>query len=84
MQAADTLADDAPAVDPALAGVRLTPRERDVLALVALGASNARIGEELGLTLHTVKGYVKNVMAKTGAATRLEAAVLARRAGLLA
>jgi DNA-binding CsgD family transcriptional regulator len=84
VRAADNLAPEAPASAQALALVHLTQRERDVLALVALGSSNARIAEELGLTLHTVKGYVKNVMAKLGAATRLEAVVLARRAGLLA
>ncbi|WP_447643834.1 response regulator transcription factor [Nocardioides zeae] len=84
VRAADTLAPEAPAAAETLAAVHLTARERDVLALVALGSSNARIGEELGLTLHTVKGYVKNVMAKLGAGTRLEAVVLARRAGLLA
>ncbi|MFW6773006.1 response regulator transcription factor [Nocardioides sp. CPCC 205120] len=84
LRTADTLADRAPdAADAALPAVALTPRETDVLGLVALGHGNARIAAELGLTLHTVKGYVKAVMAKLGASSRLEAAVLARRHGLL-
>lgn len=63
--------------------VALTGRECDVLALVALGYSNARIGAELGVAAETAKGYVKAAMGKLGASTRLEAVVLARRGGLL-
>ncbi|MDF9715191.1 response regulator transcription factor [Nocardioides sp. ChNu-153] len=88
LRTADTLAERTPrgtgeGPGATLPAVALTPREADVLGLVALGHGNARIGAELGLTLHTVKGYVKAVMAKLGASTRLEAAVLARRHGLL-
>ncbi|MGV9711589.1 LuxR C-terminal-related transcriptional regulator [Gordonia sp. NPDC003424] len=63
--------------------VALTRREEDVLALVALGRSNARIADELGLGVYTVKGYMKNAMGKLGASTRLEAVITARRMGLL-
>ncbi|GAA3780162.1 helix-turn-helix transcriptional regulator [Streptomyces phyllanthi] len=63
--------------------VELTPREVDVLACVALGATNAVTGERLGLRPETVKGYLRSAMRKLGAHTRLEAVVAARRAGLL-
>ena len=63
--------------------VELTGREQDVLSLAALGYSNARIAEALGLTVHTVKSYMKDAMRKLDASSRLEAVVVARRAGLL-
>ncbi|MET9201168.1 LuxR C-terminal-related transcriptional regulator [Gordonia sp. NPDC003585] len=61
----------------------LTSREQDVLSLAALGYPNARIAAELGITVETTKGYVKAAMRKLDAATRFEAVVTARRAGLL-
>ncbi|MET9675133.1 LuxR C-terminal-related transcriptional regulator [Streptomyces sp. NPDC006482] len=64
-------------------GVTLTPRETDVLAAVALGATNAAAAERLGLRPETVKGYLRSAMRKLGAHTRLEAVVAARRAGAL-
>ncbi len=63
--------------------IRLTDRELDVVSLLALGYSNARIGDRLGLRAETVKGYVKVVLRKLGASSRYEAVVLARRRGLL-
>ncbi|MFE4590776.1 LuxR C-terminal-related transcriptional regulator [Streptomyces laurentii] len=67
---------DAPAVV-------LTPRETDVLAAVAAGATNAAAAGRLGLSPETVKGYLRSAMRKLGAHTRLEAVVAARRAGAL-
>ncbi|MFF2410956.1 response regulator transcription factor [Streptomyces sp. NPDC058092] len=64
-------------------GVHLAPREVDVLACVAAGATNAVAAERLGLRPETVKGYLRSAMRKLGAHTRLEAVVAARRAGLL-
>ncbi|MEU6945223.1 LuxR C-terminal-related transcriptional regulator [Streptomyces sp. NPDC046316] len=64
-------------------GVSLTPRELDVLGAVASGATNAAAAQRLGLRPETVKGYLRSVMRKLGAHTRLEAVVAARRAGLL-
>ncbi|MGW0911471.1 response regulator transcription factor [Streptomyces sp. NPDC002784] len=64
-------------------GVRLAPREVDVLAWVAAGATNAVVGERLGLRAETVKGYLRSAMRKLGAHTRGEAVAAARRAGLL-
>ncbi|ARF76121.1 helix-turn-helix transcriptional regulator [Kitasatospora albolonga] len=63
--------------------VRLAPREVDVVACVAAGATNASAARQLGLRPETVKGYLRSAMRKLGAHTRLEAVVAARRAGLL-
>ncbi|ALG84583.1 LuxR C-terminal-related transcriptional regulator [Gordonia phthalatica] len=63
--------------------VQLTGREQDVLALAALGYSNPRIADELGVAVDTVKGYMKTTMSKLDAGTRLEAVVVARRLGIL-
>lgn len=62
----------------------LTDRERDVLALLGAGASNAEIGEQLHLVEGTVKGYVSAILVKLGVRNRVEAAVLAHRAGIVA
>ncbi|MER7921765.1 helix-turn-helix transcriptional regulator [Streptomyces sp. NPDC096057] len=63
--------------------VGLTPRELDVLACVAAGATNAVAAERLGLRPETVKGYLRSAMRRLGAHTRGEAVVSARRAGVL-
>ncbi|MFD8000658.1 response regulator transcription factor [Streptomyces mirabilis] len=63
--------------------VDLAPREVDVLACVAAGATNGVAAERLGLRPETVKGYLRSAMRKLGAHTRWEAVVAARRAGLL-
>ncbi|UPT45525.1 helix-turn-helix transcriptional regulator, partial [Streptomyces sp. WAC00303] len=68
---------------PAAREVRLAPREVDVVACVAAGATNAAAAQRLGLRPETVKGYLRSAMRKLGAHTRLEAVVAARRAGLL-
>ncbi|MER0241504.1 LuxR C-terminal-related transcriptional regulator [Streptomyces sp. HSW2009] len=64
-------------------GVELSPREVDVLACVASGATNAATADRLGLRPETVKSYLRSSMRKLGAHTRLQAVVSARRAGLL-
>jgi DNA-binding CsgD family transcriptional regulator len=63
--------------------VRLAPREVDVLACVADGATNAVAAQRLGVTAETVKGYLRSAMRKLRARTRGEAVVAARRAGWL-
>ncbi|WP_435596146.1 response regulator transcription factor [Streptomyces albogriseolus] len=63
--------------------VRLAPREVDVLACVAAGATNGAAAGRLGLTAETVKAYLRSAMRKLGARTRGEAVVAARRAGWL-
>jgi DNA-binding NarL/FixJ family response regulator len=60
----------------------LTDREREVLALVALGLSNAEIGGRLGLAEKTVKHYMTSILGKLQVASRVEAALLAYKAGL--
>jgi DNA-binding CsgD family transcriptional regulator len=70
--------DDAPA--PPIA---LTPREREVLALLAEGASNKAIARALGVSVHTAKFHVASLTEKLGAHGRLEAIAIAIRAGLV-
>lgn len=69
-----------PGVREAIDG--LSTRERDVLALVAQGAPNAEISQSLFLGESTVKAYVSRVLAKLGVANRVQAALLARSAGV--
>jgi DNA-binding NarL/FixJ family response regulator len=59
----------------------LTPRERDVLALICRGYANKRIARELGLSEKTVKAHVGHLLAKLGVTDRTQAAVLAVREG---
>jgi DNA-binding CsgD family transcriptional regulator/tetratricopeptide (TPR) repeat protein len=65
-------------------GAALTPREAEVLALVAEGRTNRQIGEALFISEKTASVHVSRLLAKLGAANRGEAAAAARRAGLLA
>ncbi|WP_179500056.1 response regulator transcription factor [Streptomyces sp. WZ.A104] len=63
--------------------VALTDRERQVLALVGAGLSNREIARELRLSHGTVKDHVSSVLCKLGGVNRVQAAVIADRAGLL-
>jgi DNA-binding NarL/FixJ family response regulator len=60
----------------------LTPRESDVLRLIAKGMSNKEIGSSLDLTEGTVKGYVSAVLEKLGVADRTQAALFALKHGM--
>lgn len=62
----------------------LTPTERDVLRLVGTGASNAEIATELFLGTGTVKAHLSRVLTRLGCANRVQAAIIAHEAGLLA
>jgi DNA-binding NarL/FixJ family response regulator len=62
----------------------LTPREHDVLALLAEGRSNRQIAAVLSISPYTVKDHVDAILAKLGAASRTEAAIRAARLGLIA
>ena len=61
----------------------LTPRERDVLNLLAEGLPNKAIAKRLGVSEHTVKFHLNAVLGKLGARSRTEAVTKAVRAGLL-
>ena len=63
--------------------VTLTPREREVLALLAQGLANKMIAPRLGISEHTVKTHVAAVYDKLHARNRAEAVVAAARQGLL-
>jgi DNA-binding NarL/FixJ family response regulator len=62
---------------------RLTDRERSVLVLIAEGLSNTDIGGRMHLSTSTVKDHVSALLAKLEVSTRVQAALLAERAGLL-
>ncbi|MFF5446295.1 response regulator [Streptomyces sp. NPDC012888] len=74
--------------DPAAAAAgderiaRLTAREREVLEMLGEGLSNQDIAGRLGIGIGTVKTHVGAVLEKTGSASRVQAALLAHRAGL--
>jgi DNA-binding NarL/FixJ family response regulator len=61
----------------------LSPREREVLGLVAAGLPNKAIARTLGISDHTVKFHVSSVLTKLGASSRTEAVTLATRQGIL-
>jgi predicted ATPase/DNA-binding CsgD family transcriptional regulator len=65
------------------AGTELTPRELDVLHLLAEGRSNRAIADALFLSLPTVKGHVASILAKLGVESRTAAAGYAHRHGLV-
>ncbi len=76
---------DAAAHERAEAGAveRLTPRELDVLRLVAQGQTNAEVALSLTVTVATVKTHIEHIIAKLGVADRTQAAVRAVELGLL-
>ncbi len=61
----------------------LTPREQEVLQLVAQGLANKQIAARLGITERTVKLHVSNILGKLGATNRTDAATLAVQRGLV-
>lgn len=73
------------ALDDAGAGASeaapLTPREREVLVLVASGLQNKEVAAKLGLSLATVRNHVHNILEKLGLHSKLEAVALAFRNG---
>ena len=63
--------------EAALDAVRMTQREREVIALIAEGMSNKEIATELGIATDTVKSHVRNIMEKLALHTRLQIAAYA-------
>jgi len=68
-------------VADAIEAVRMTPREREVIALIARGQSNKEIAAELNMAAHTVKSHVRNIMDKLALHTRLQIAAYAHQQG---
>ncbi len=64
-------------------GSDLTTRELEVLRLIADGSTNAMIGQQLGVSINTVRNHVQNLLNKLGAHSKLEALSIAMREGLL-
>ena len=62
---------------------RLTPREREVLAHLADGLDNRTIAKELGVEYSTVRGYVRSLIDKLGARSRVDVVGIAYRTGLV-
>lgn len=69
---------DEPSCSPGL----LSPREQDVLTMLMLGLRTDAIAAELGISVNTCRGYIKSLLWKLGAHSRLEAVAIARRRGL--
>jgi two-component system nitrate/nitrite response regulator NarL len=95
VRAIETVASGTIYVDPILAatiatcrrsldGRALSPREREVLRLLAAGGSYAEIGGELFLSPDTIRSHAQRAMAKLGARTRTEAVAVALRSALIA
>lgn len=74
---------NAPQFEGALLLEPLTPREHEVLDLLAEGLSNKAIAKQLGVSDHTVKFHLNAILSKLGATSRTEAVTRAVRAGLL-
>lgn len=61
----------------------LTPREREILTMLAEGLANKEIAGQLGISEHTVKFHVASIFAKLGAASRAEAVTIGFRRGMI-
>jgi len=61
----------------------LTPRQLDVLALVADGRTTTEIARQLELSPHTVKNYLERIFERLGARDRTQAVAMALREGIL-
>lgn len=72
-----------PKSQPKPASSPLSPRETEILKLIADGVGNAEIAERLSIGLGTVKGHVRDILEKLSAADRTQAAVVALRRGII-
>lgn len=78
----DDLSDEEP-VDESAGRPALSPRESEVLALLAEGAPNKVIARRLNISVHTAKFHVAAILIKLGAANRTDAIAIAMRQGLV-
>ncbi|MFV9506367.1 MAG: kelch repeat-containing protein [Oscillochloridaceae bacterium umkhey_bin13] len=69
--------------DTQLNDVPISEREREILHLVATGATNQQIAQQLNISINTVKVHLRNIFAKIGVVSRTEATVFAIRNGLV-
>jgi DNA-binding NarL/FixJ family response regulator len=83
IEAETSPAQDTAAVPDELEQLGLTAREAQVLRLVADGLSNSQIAERLFISRKTASVHVSNILSKLGVSTRVEAAALAHRRGLV-
>ena len=68
---------------PGRAAIRqLSPRERDVLRLIARGLDNIEIAGDLGISPRTAKNHVSSILSKLGLSSRIQAAIYAVKEGL--
>lgn len=81
--AAVKLVSPAPRQDTETNSIELTPRELDVLALLAEGASNKDIARRLGISVHTAKFHVGSLLEKLDATGRTDAVAHAARRGVI-
>lgn len=61
----------------------MSPREREILSLIASGASNQEIADTLVIAPNTVKRHIGHILAKLGVSNRTQALVQARKIGLI-
>ena len=73
----------APSAQPAAALDDLTPREIEVLRMLAEGLGNREMAARLGISDHTVKFHISSILDKLGAATRTEAVTMGIRMGII-
>ncbi|HKH52150.1 MAG TPA: helix-turn-helix transcriptional regulator, partial [Mycobacterium sp.] len=68
-----------PALRNAAEPLPLSPREREIVTLLAAGLTNREIGDRLVLSVRTIEGHIYRAMARTGMASRDELAALMER-----
>jgi two-component system, NarL family, nitrate/nitrite response regulator NarL len=86
IEAGRSVLDPGPLRFPARSGNRLcqlSPREKEIITRIAGGQSTSQMSCAMNITANTVRTYVKNVLAKLGAHSRLQLAAIASRDGLL-
>lgn len=66
-----------------MTAIELTPTETKVLRLIAAGLTDAQIGSELGMSMHTARTHAANINRKLRARSRAQAVAIAMREGLI-